>query len=236
MEKTVIVVGGPNGAGKTTLARQLLLEHLPDAYSFLNADMIAEGISSFKPQKVAIRASREFLERFEGLAAAGESFVVESTFSGLSLVRRLRGLRNLGYRIEVVYLWLPDAEFAVSRVAERIRQGGHAIPVETIRRRFVRSYSNFCAEYVGVADYWKLLDGSSTPPVEVVCGIRGASLEVLDPIRAERMNVSLLDGEETVEESSAKYSGGERFYLEDLDGVLQAVERFLRDVELLGKL
>jgi len=97
MNSTVIVVSGPNGAGKTTLARQLILHHLPEHFVFLNADLIAEGICPFRPERAALQAGRVFLKRFDDVAQAGRSFVVESTLSGLGLADRLKALRRIGF-------------------------------------------------------------------------------------------------------------------------------------------
>jgi predicted ABC-type ATPase len=104
MKKTVIVVAGANGAGKTTLARELILSRLPNNFEFLNADLIADGLSPFKPQSVALEAGKEFLRRFENKVSQGESFLVESTLSGLSYKNRLSYLKELGYRIEMIYM------------------------------------------------------------------------------------------------------------------------------------
>jgi predicted ABC-type ATPase len=140
MKPTVIVVAGPNGAGKTTLARELILSKLPNHFEFLNADLIAEGLSPFKAHQVAYKAGRIFLDRFDQFASERKSFLAESTLSGYTLFHRLIRLRKLGYRIEILYLWLPSSEFVVKRAAKRVRSGGHNIPEATIIRRFSRSF------------------------------------------------------------------------------------------------
>jgi len=230
MQKTVIVLGGPNGAGKTTFARQLLLERLPDAFEFLNADLIAEGLSPFKPHKAALRAGRAFFNRFDEKAARGESFVLESTLSGLALAKRLLRLRMQEYRVELVYLWLPDAEFAVRRVAERVKRGGHDIPGDVIRRRFVRSYPNFITNYRSIADCWVLLDGSQTPPTDIASWTRGGGMKTLQSAHAAL--AELLDEPDSVKEEVYGYGEPVRYYTENLEAVLQAVGEFLRQQEL----
>jgi|GEM_PF-983308 len=230
MRKTVIVLGGPNGAGKTTLARQLLLDRLPDAFEFLNADFIAEGISPFRPQKAALRAGKEFVGRFDELADRGKSFVVESTLSGESLASRLSGLRTDGYALEMVYLWLPSVEVAVRRVRERVKQGGHDIPIEVIERRFERSYPNFLSSYSSIADRWTLLDGNETPPREIaVFGDDDGPHFIERGHSACRSLMASLD--DRVGESSALYGRSGKFYTEDIGPVLTAVGEFLRQLE-----
>lgn len=245
MQPTVIVLGGPNGAGKTTFARQLMLSHLPDSFEFLNADMIADGISPFRPHKAAMRAGREFLKRFEEKASKRESIVVESTLSGLALADRLSGLKDQGYFVEIVYLWLPDADFALRRVAERVKRGGHNIPEEIVRRRFNRSYPNFETTYRKIADLWTILDGSVTPPKEIVRATRGGPLEVFDRNRYDEMELNI-DGpstssgsttgsfEDGVSESPVGYGREVKYYLDDLAPVLDRVGQYLEELAALN--
>ena len=74
------------------------------------------------------------------------------------------GWRASGYAVKLIFLSLPDVEMAIERVAIRIRQGGHAIPEEVIRRRFANGLANF-ERYSLLVDGWQLYDNASTPPV-----------------------------------------------------------------------
>jgi predicted ABC-type ATPase len=133
--RTVYIMAGPNGAGKTTLAT----EFLPAAVScrqFVNADLIAAGLSPFAPETRNFRAGRLLLERIKELSEAGEDFGFETTLSGRAYARTLSGLKRLGYRIVLFNLWLPSADLAVARVSNRVRQGGHSAPESDVRRRF----------------------------------------------------------------------------------------------------
>lgn len=131
---TVIVMGGPNGAGKTTIATRLLpalgIRH------FVNADDIARGLSAFAPESVAVEAGRLMLRRIDELAKRRESFAFESTLAARSFAVLLRRLKADGYTVRLIYVWLQRPEIAISRVAERVRRGGHQIPEETIIRRY----------------------------------------------------------------------------------------------------
>ena len=160
---TVYVVAGPNGAGKTTFA----WEFLPDfvkCREFLNADLIAAGLSPFAPETQNLRAGRLLLERIGELAAAREDFGFETTLSGRTYARLLAGLRRDGYRIVIFFLWLPTADQAVLRVANRVRQGGHAVPEADVRRRFAAGLSNFFRLYQPQCNRWSLYDASRLPP------------------------------------------------------------------------
>jgi predicted ABC-type ATPase len=157
------VIAGPNGAGKTTFARRYLPESVGVVH-FVNADLIASGLSPLKPELAAIAAARIVLREIDRLAATRTDFAFETTLSGLTHVSRLRALKRSGYRIEIIYLRLPSARLAVSRVAARVRQGGHDVPKRDVMRRFSRSWQNFHRIYRLLADRWAVYDNSGDAP------------------------------------------------------------------------
>ena len=156
--KRVIIIAGPNGAGKTTFAREFLPAEarLP---VFVNADLIAAGLSPFNPELVAIRAGRLMLQEIDAHAAAERSFAFETTLAGLSYVRRIDGWRKDGYVVELIFS-LPTAEDAIRRVAERVKQGGHDVAEDVIRRRFAAGMRHFLETYRYRVDYWMWFDNS----------------------------------------------------------------------------
>ena len=131
----VIVVAGANGAGKSTAAPDLLRDAL-EVTEFVNADMIASGLSAFRPESVAITAGRIMLARMRQLAAARENFAFETTLASRSFAPWLASLKESGYHVHLLFLWLRNAELAASRVAERVRLGGHDVPAYVVRRRY----------------------------------------------------------------------------------------------------
>jgi len=138
---TCWIIAGPNGAGKTTFA----MEYLPKVAgctNFVNADLIAAGLSPLAPERELVAASRIFLSEIEAHIAAKEDFAFETTLSGRSYLRLIKRLCNEGWRVELVYLALPSVEMSRLRVAERVAHGGHNIPVRDIERRFPRSLNN----------------------------------------------------------------------------------------------
>ena len=158
-----IVIAGPNGAGKTTFARRYLPEDEGVVY-FVNADLIASGLSPLKPELAAIRAGRLVLEEIDRLAAARLDFAFETTFSGLGYVRRMRAWKRAGYRIEIVYLKLQTSRLALRRIAARVRSGGHNVPRSDVVRRFNRGWVNFERVYRPLADVWTVYDNSGRKP------------------------------------------------------------------------
>lgn len=164
MSKRIIILAGPNGAGKTTFARTFLPDEaqLP---RFINADLIAAGLSPFAPEAAAIKAGRLMLEEIKACVAHGESFAFETTLSGIGYRQRIRDWREQGYHVSLFFLSLPAAHIAVERVATRVRQGGHGIPEDVIRRRFASGLRNFDAVYKAEVDDWALYDNAGDEPV-----------------------------------------------------------------------
>ncbi|MCL2345506.1 MAG: zeta toxin family protein [Desulfobulbus sp.] len=167
--KRVIIIAGPNGAGKTTFARSFLPAeaHCP---RFINADLIAAGFAPFAPETAAIKAARLMLEEIKLCVRQGESFAFETTLSGLGYLRHISQWRARGYRVSLFFLRLPDAETAIARVAERVRQGGHDIPEPVIRRRFAAGWKNFRQHYRLVVDDWAIYDNAGIEPVMLEWG------------------------------------------------------------------
>ncbi len=162
----IYIIAGPNGAGKTTFATRFL-PHYADCREFLNADLIAAGLSPFSPALQNIRASELMLERMRELLANRQTFSFETTLAARSYARRIPEWRASGYRVFLFFLWLPSKDLAIERVANRVRQGGHDIPVPTIRQRYNGGLANFRSLYSPIVDGWLLLNGSQFPPLEV---------------------------------------------------------------------
>jgi predicted ABC-type ATPase len=160
---TVYVIAGPNGAGKTTFANEFLPDFV-NCREFLNADLIAAGLSPFAPETQNLRAGRLLLSRIKELTGAKQDFGFETTLSGRSYVRLLNEMKNDGYRILLFFLWLPSADLAVARVKNRVRQGGHNVPEPVIRRRFESGIRNLFRLYRPRLDAWWLYDASRLPP------------------------------------------------------------------------
>ena len=158
-QKKVIIIAGPNGAGKTTFAREWL-PFEAGCPLFINADLIAAGLSPFDPDAASFRAGRLMLDEMDRHAAAGESFAFETTLSGHTYARRILNWRSEGFRVKLVFLSLPTAEDAIARVAARVRHGVHDVPADVVRRRFATGLRNFLDVYRDLVDYWQWIDNS----------------------------------------------------------------------------
>src|SRR5512133_3437614 len=141
-----VVIGGPNGAGKSTAAPDLLRDTV-GIDAFVNADVIAQGLAGFNPEAAAFAAGRVVLRRLRELAAARADFALESTLSGRSAAGLLTRLVGIGYDVHVLYLWLPSGDFSLARVRRRVETGGHDVPEDVVRRRFIKSLRNFDRVY-----------------------------------------------------------------------------------------
>ncbi|MEZ0230391.1 MAG: zeta toxin family protein [Planctomycetota bacterium] len=159
-EPKVVLIAGPNGAGKSTLAPALLRDTLRVS-DFVNADVIAQGLSAFGAADVGIAAGRIMLERLHELAERRVDFAFESTLESRSFAPWLEGIVEAGYRFDLVFVWLPTAEMAIARVQARTRVGGHHVPPDVIRRRWERGLRNFFTLYAPLAQTWRFYDNSS---------------------------------------------------------------------------
>ena len=165
--KELIVVSGPNGAGKTTFAKLFLSRH---SSTYLSADAIAAELSPNDPTSAQLKAGREFLIRCQHHLAEATSLLMESTLSGRGLRHFLVSARDAGFQITLYHVFLDHADLCVARVQERVRKGGHDVPVPDIRRRFVRSAQNFWNIYRRLADQWVLVYNATVEFNEVAVG------------------------------------------------------------------
>ena len=163
MSPKIIIIAGPNGAGKTTFAREFLPQEA-GCPVFINADLIAAGLSPFAPERAAIQAGRLTLQAIAQHVVRRDSFAFETTLSGKAYARQIPHWQHLGYRVELFFLSLPTAEAAVQRVAERVRQGGHDIPQDTIHRRFEAGKRLFTDVYQPLVDLWVFYDNAGDAP------------------------------------------------------------------------
>jgi predicted ABC-type ATPase len=160
----ILILAGPNGAGKTTFAREFVRKELGFKH-FVNADLIAAGMSPFEPELAAIAAGRVMLDHIAHLVKAKESFVIETTLSGLGYARHISEWKKIGYQVSLTFLSLPSEAIAVKRVKNRVKQGGHNIPTHVIKRRFLAGRDNFHNIYKNLVDHWVLFDNTGEIPI-----------------------------------------------------------------------
>ncbi len=180
---TIYLIAGCNGAGKTTFAK----EFLPSigVVRFLNADEIARGLSPLRPEVVAFKAGRLLLSELRELIDRHETFALESTLSGRTYVNIFEDATQRGYKIELHFVWIPDAREAIRRVRQRVIEGGHDVPAEDIRRRFARSIQHLLDDYAPLANRWALWD-NSTPPAKILANSATHSIVDLSNFFAEQ--------------------------------------------------
>ena len=159
----IYLIAGCNGAGKTTFAKSFL-PYEAKCLKFLNADLIAQGISPLNARAGAIKAGRLLLAEFHQFVARHETFAFESTLSGTTYIHLLKRAKRGGFRLYLHYLWLPTPAIAIARVRERVKMGGHNVPESDIRRRFARSLRHFTQDYAPLTDRWAVWDNQTSPP------------------------------------------------------------------------
>ena len=161
--KNVYIIAGPNGSGKTTFAREFLPNYVK-CPNFVNADLIAQGLSPFSPRKAAIKAGKLALSQIRKFLETQIDFAFESTLAGKLYVNLLKKLKAKGYKLHLFFLWIPDAELAIARIKDRVSEGGHNVLTQDVRRRFKRSIRNFFELYQPLVDSWMLFNNAGSIP------------------------------------------------------------------------
>ena len=153
------IIAGCNGAGKTTASFTILPEIL-GCKEFINADEIAKGLSPFQPESVAVQAGRIMLARMDELLQKGETFAFETTLATKSYKQKIEWAQANGYEVTLLFFWLDSPNIAKKRVAQRVAEGGHNIPLETIERRYYNGITNLFAIYIDMVDICYIFDNS----------------------------------------------------------------------------
>ncbi len=157
--KKLYLLAGCNGAGKTTVSYTILPKIL-DCEEFVNADEIAKGLSPFHPELAAIQAGKLMLDKINRLISKGQNFALETTLATKSYRNVVSKAKENGYHIVLLFFWLKTPDLAVKRVATRVKEGGHNIPEEIIRRRYENGLKNFFGIFESIVDEWTFIDNS----------------------------------------------------------------------------
>jgi predicted ABC-type ATPase len=174
---TLFIIAGCNGAGKTTASFTVLPELL-DVREFVNADEIARGLSPFQPEKVSIEAGKIMLNRIDELIAQNQDFAFETTLASRSFASLSKSAKRKGYQVCLTFFWLDSVELAIERVKQRVLEGGHNIPTDTIIRRYSAGLKNFFTLYKEIVDYWLFIDNSRTESELIAEGKDGSQITV----------------------------------------------------------
>ncbi len=179
------VLAGPNGSGKTTFAEKFL-PHYADCFEFINADLIAKGLSPFQPSKVAIKAGKILLDQIADCFRRKTNFAFETMLSGKSYLHLFQQLKSQGYELHLFFLWLPTVQLALARIADRVSKGGHNIPERDVRRRFTRGLKNLLNIYLPLFDTCSFFDNATGKP-ELIFSMEYGDTKIKDRIKYSKI-------------------------------------------------
>ncbi|PZP54850.1 MAG: hypothetical protein DI586_08650 [Micavibrio aeruginosavorus] len=182
----MIIIAGPNGSGKTTVAAPFLKKL--KVKEFVNNDEIARGLSPFNYEEQALEAGRIYLRRLDNLIKIKESFAIETTLSGLSLVRQIAKAKSAGYEIRLYFITTLNVKVNISRVRNRVKQGGHNVPVEDIKRRYKRGVINLFRTYASLCDIIYIWVTNLPDPEPIAIFVPDEWLVLNNPFWAELKN------------------------------------------------
>lgn len=185
-KKNVYIIAGPNGSGKTTFAKKFLPDYAK-CQNFVNADLIAQGLSPFSPRVAAMKAGKLVLEQIHTLAKKNVDFAFETTLAGKSYVHFFKDLKTKNYSIHLFFLWIPDAELALARIRDRVADGGHDVPATDVRRRFYRGLFNLFKFYMPLLNSWILFNNSNATP-SIIAWARDDNLVIIDKDLFEKIS------------------------------------------------
>ena len=137
------IIAGPNGAGKTTFAKEFLPNYAKCS-NFVNADLIALGLSPFSPSHVNIKAGKLLLSEIDNFIGHKSDFAFETTLAGKTYVNLIKEAKSKSYSVHIFFLWIPNMYLAKERIKQRVKQGGHHVPDADVKRRLDRSLRSQC--------------------------------------------------------------------------------------------
>ncbi|MBU1061755.1 MAG: zeta toxin family protein [Candidatus Omnitrophica bacterium] len=184
--RNVYIIAGPNGSGKTTFATKFLQDYVKCS-NFVNADLIAHGLSPFSPRTAAIKAGKLVISQIHEFANAGVDFAFESTLAGKSNVNLFKELKIKEYKLHIFFLWIPNADLAITRIKDRVKEGGHNVASQDVRRRFKRSIDNFFKLYQPLIDSWMFFNNAGAVPVLIGKG-RNGQISIVNEELFKRIN------------------------------------------------
>ena len=189
MSKQLYIIAGCNGAGKTTASFTILPEVL-NCKEFINADEIAKGLSPFQPESVAMQAGRIMLARMDELLQKGETFAFETTLATKSYKQKIEWAQANGYKVTLLFFWLDSPNIAKKRVAQRVAEGGHNIPLETIERRYYNGIANLFTIYIDMVDICYIFDNSEGERTPIAKKYKGGKEIIYNTDRYNQMKNS----------------------------------------------
>jgi predicted ABC-type ATPase len=180
----LLVIAGPNGAGKTTVTVKLRTEKWSDDVEYLNPDDVArERFGDWNSPQASLDAARWTTARREVLLAGRAGIAFETVFSADDKIDFVARAKAAGYFVRVFFVGTSDPRINAARVANRVIQGGHTVPIDKIVSRYGKSLANL-APAIRVADRVYIYDNSADGVDALLCArtIDGELRKVYGPL------------------------------------------------------
>lgn len=147
----MIVIAGPNGSGKTTVTTQFLHHEWSDGVLYINPDQIAEEkFGGWNDSKAILDAANYCTELRNECIKLKKSFVFETVFSAQDKIEFILKAKAAGFFVRLFFIGTTSPTINASRIAKRVIEGGHDVPISKIVSRYQKSMINcrFIAPYV----------------------------------------------------------------------------------------
>ena len=146
MKPVLLVIAGPNGAGKTTITVRLRQERWSHGVEYLNADDVArERFGDWNSPEAVLAAAHWTTARREELLSRRQGLAFETVLSSPEKIDFITKAKRSGYFVRIFHISTTDPRINAARVASRVIQGGHTVPIEKIVSRYARSMANLSA-------------------------------------------------------------------------------------------
>lgn len=156
----LIVIAGPNGSGKTTITLKILRHEWMEDAVYVNPDQVAqERFGDWNSKEAVMQAVHYCEEQREDCLKSGKSLIFETVLSSDGKVDFIRRAKEADFFIRIFFVATSHPSINASRIAQRVMEGGHDVPITKVISRYYKSILN-CKRCISLADRLYVYDNS----------------------------------------------------------------------------